>query len=230
MMNVVKSILIASSLLFVTGCDNESPNPDLGIAVYDKSGNIYTTVKIGDQTWLKENLRTTQYNSGDEITTTFSATTNISSETNPKYQWSYFNGTDPVGSGLGLLYTWHVLTDSRGVCPPGFRIPTDEDWNVLASFLGGNTVAGGKLKITGTGSWNAPNTGASNEANFNGMPGGYRLPSGTFQGIRETGLYWTTTSSDTDNAVAYSLSNQNAELGSASQNKKDGIACRCIKN
>jgi uncharacterized protein (TIGR02145 family) len=211
-------------------CDEDEPDSDLGRAVYDKSGNQYSTIKIGDQVWLKENLRTTLYNNGDPISTTANASTDISAEGSPKYWWIYFDGSDPVGTSVGRLYTWHALNDARGVCPPGFRVPVEDDWIELANFLGGNLFAGGKLKLEGTGIWNAPNLGATNEVNFDALPGGFRQPDGTYVGYGTSALFWTSTSSTVDTAIGFTLSNQNTVLGTATQDKKYGASCRCIEN
>lgn len=217
-----------SLLVFLLGCDDK-PLSDLPIAVFDKEGNQYSTTKIGDQVWLRENLRTTLYNNGDPIETTATANVNISGVTNPKYQWLYFNGADPVGAGIGLLYTWHSIMDNRGICPPGFRVPSEEDWTQLATFLGGTGSAGGKLKQIGTGLWNPPNTGATNEAKFNGIPAGSRIAEGSFSGLGTTGLHWTSTTINSETVIAFTLSNQSSVLASSIQNKKSGLSCRCIK-
>jgi uncharacterized protein (TIGR02145 family) len=113
--------------------------------IADGDGNIYTTVTIGSQTWIRENLKTTKYPNGDLIGTTTPATLDISSETSPKYQWAY-EGDDINVLIYGRLYTWYAATDSRKICPVGWHIPNDTEWTILITYLCGGGIAGGKLK------------------------------------------------------------------------------------
>ncbi|MBI5184900.1 MAG: fibrobacter succinogenes major paralogous domain-containing protein [Nitrospinae bacterium] len=91
-----------------------------GKTVTDVDGNVYNTVTIGTQTWMKENLKVTKYRDGTAIPTT---TADISAETSPAYQWAY-NGDESNAAAYGRLYTWHAATDSRGLCPAGWHLPT----------------------------------------------------------------------------------------------------------
>jgi uncharacterized protein (TIGR02145 family) len=222
---------LASMAALHTGCnDSDQGNDSLPAAVFDNSGNQYAAITIGTQVWLNENLRTTRYNNGDNIATTDNASVDITAETNPKYQWIYFDGSEPIGTGLGRLYTWHVINDPRGICPPGFRVATESDWNALNTFLGGDFVInGGKLKIQGTGLWQSPNQGATNAVGFNGLPSGNRLPEGTFTGYKTSAVLWTSTGVNSTESRAFTLTNTAAVLGTATLSKSTGAACRCIK-
>ena len=111
-------------------------------AATDIDGNNYTSVLIGSQTWLKENLKTTKYLNGDAIPTT---TADVSGETNPKYQWAYNNDEGNV-STYGRLYSWYTVTDSRNICPTGWHIPSDTEWEALKAYLGGESVSRRKIK------------------------------------------------------------------------------------
>ena len=131
-----------------------------GKNIKDIDGNTYKTVKIGKQHWMAENLKTTRYQNGDLIGTTTSLAIDISNESNPKYQWAY-EGNESFVESYGRLYTWYAATDERNVCPKTWHIPSDEEWSILTSYLGGASVAGGKLKETGTKHWSYPKAGLS---------------------------------------------------------------------
>jgi uncharacterized protein (TIGR02145 family) len=158
--------------------------------VTDVDGNLYKTVAIGSRVWMAENLRTTRYRNGDAIGTTGPVTLDIRSESAPKYQWAYA-GDENNAAAYGRLYTWYAVTDDRGICPTGWHVPGDDEWSILVAYLGGPDVAVGKLKEIGTTHWNGPNSNATNESGFTGIPGGSRLPKGEFVNIGEMVHYWT---------------------------------------
>jgi uncharacterized protein (TIGR02145 family) len=158
--------------------------------VTDPEGYSYKTVKIGEQWWFAENLRTAKYNNGDLIGTTTPSTSDITGEAAPKYQWVY-DGDENNVSIYGRLYTWNVVSDSRGVCPTGWHVATSEDWQALFSFVGGRLYAAGKLKEAGTVNWRSPNTGATNEIGFSALPGGFRTETDSrFYDINTAGSWW----------------------------------------
>lgn len=227
---ILPVVLVALAAVTIGCKDSEEPDSSLPTAVFDNSGNQYAAITIGNQVWLNENLRTTRYNNGDNIASTDNASIDITAEVNPKYQWIYFEGSEPIGTGIGRLYTWHVINDPRKICPPGFRVATESDWNALNTFLGGNFVInGGKLKLQGTGLWQSPNLGATNDVGFNGLPSGSRLPDGTFTGYKTNAVLWSSTGVNATEARAFTLTHSAAVLGTATLNKSTGAACRCIK-
>jgi hypothetical protein len=114
-------IILMAGILFIVSCGNDTPEPKefvCGDTITDIDGNVYNTVSIGGQCWMKENLKTTKYRNGESIGTTSTATLDISSETTPKYQWAY-EGNESNVATYGRLYTWFAITDSRNVCPDG---------------------------------------------------------------------------------------------------------------
>ena len=117
---------------------------------------------------MAANLKTTRYLNSDLIGTTALATKDISVENEPKYQWAYAGDESNV-STFGRLYTWHAITDSRKVCLTGWHVPTDSEWTTLTTYLGGESVTGGKLKETGTFHWSSPNSGATNDSVFTAL-------------------------------------------------------------
>jgi uncharacterized protein (TIGR02145 family) len=128
------------------------------------------------------------------------------------------------------LYTWYAINDSRNVCPTGWHLPTDAEWTTLTTYLGGESVAGGKLNETGTTHWQSPNTGATNESGYTALPGGYQR-SGTFYYMGYVGSWWSTTESSTTDAYyrhTYYI-NSNVDRFSGG-NKDDGFSVRCLRD
>ncbi len=155
----------------------------------------YPSVLIGTQYWMDKNLELTTYRNGDLIPYVTDPTAWASLTTGA---WCYY-GNDP-SSGYGKLYNWYAVNDSRGLAPQGWHIPTDAEWTTLSTLLGGTSAAGGKMKTTGTTRWTSPNTGATNESGFAGLPGGNRTNNGTFYDIGDYGNWWSSTEHNTDNA------------------------------
>jgi uncharacterized protein (TIGR02145 family) len=192
----------------------------------DCEGNLYNTVIIDTQEWMSENLKTAKYCNGEPIGTT---TLDISAENLQKYQWAYENDEANVPL-YGRLYTWFALNDSRKICPTGWHLPLDSEWSALTNFLGGMTVAGGKLKETGASHWVDMNIDATNEVGFTALPAGYRDPDGTFYGIEDDADWWTGTQSDTYNAFDRSVSNMSGEVSKGFFDKGYGFSVRCVKD
>jgi uncharacterized protein (TIGR02145 family) len=152
----------------------------------------------------------------------------------PKYQWAY--DSNEVAT-YGRLYTWYVVTDSRNVCPSGWHVPADKEWTTLITHLGGNDVAGGELKETGTAHWFPPNEGASNETGFTALPGGTRQSTydgDSFVGIRTLGEWWSSTEDDTHYAYGWymvsHLSGVYSSVYMSNSSKQQGFSVRCLKN
>ena len=168
-----------------TAYGNSQPFTTLKIivdSVTDVDGNHYHVVLIGGQSWLRENLRVKHYRNGDAIPAV--TVDNLWKNLTTGALCAYDNLESNVPA-YGYLYNWYALTDARGLCPAGYHVPADGEWAVLGTQLGGDTIAGGKLKSTGTieqstGLWYAPNTGATNSSGFSGLPAGYRINYGTF--------------------------------------------------
>ncbi|OFY43216.1 MAG: hypothetical protein A2X18_09245 [Bacteroidetes bacterium GWF2_40_14] len=198
-------------------------------SVTDVDGNIYTIVTIGTQTWMGSNLKTTRYRNNDLIGTTTPATLDISGESSPKYQWAYSGNEENVAS-YGRLYTWYVVNDSRNICPVGWHVPTNAEWTTLATFLGGLSVAGGKLKEAGTGHWQNPNLGATNSSGFTALPGGYHSSLGFFDTIGYYGLWWSSTEITITNAGYLNMGKDYVELFMSNYTKSYGFSVRCVKD
>ena len=136
-----------------------------GQTVTDIDGNVYNTVTIGTQTWMQENLKVIHYNNGDSIPCTTTSTINGA-------YCNYDNDTNNVKT-FGRLYNWYAIVDNRNIAPVGWHIPSDSEWQILVNYLGGDSIAGGKMKEPDTILWDSPNLGATNESGFTGLPGGF---------------------------------------------------------
>ncbi len=168
----------------------------------DIDGNVYQTVKIGDQLWMAENLRTTRYRNGDAIPANLSnnewqTTKSGAYAIYPHNDVDGINSDEEMVESYGKLYNWHAVDDDRGLCPKGWHVPSDDEWHTLVDCLGGSDVAGGKMKSTRTEldahpRWDSPNEGATNESGWSGLPGGQRLFNGIF-GFIDSGFWWSST-------------------------------------
>lgn len=192
-----------------------------------RDGISYKAVRIGDQIWMAENLRATKLNDGTTIDLAEKSEAWENSST-PAYCW-YDNNEKLGRTTLGALYNWYTV-NTRKLCPAGWHVPTDEEWERLVNFLGGKAVAGGKLKETGTKHWKSPNWEATNESGFSALPGGDRYSTGRFYGIGTGGLWWSASESDTSNAFyVYMLYNfSNVQRNDAL--KEHGFSVRCVKD
>jgi len=194
----------------------------------DNDGNAYPTVKIGNQVWVAENLRTTEYRNGDPITKVTDAAEWTALET--EGCCAYNNNEENVET-YGYLYNWYAATDGRNIAPTGWHVPTDAEWQTLVDYLGGRAVAGGKLKSTS--GWSTPNAGATNESNFSALPGGYRNDDGGgFGGLAYYAYFWSASESGLMTAWLRNLFYSYANIGrSYGFNYKNcGFSVRLIKN
>lgn len=210
----------------------EPLNTDCQIGtVNDIDGNVYNTVTIGNQVWMKENLKTPRYNN---LTTIPYVTDNTTwgSLTAPGYCW--YNNNLSNKDQYGALYNWFTVNDQ--LCPEGWHVPSDSEWAILNNYLGGLSVAGGKMKSTGTieggnGLWVSPNVGATNESGFTAVPSGLRhCPEGTFDWMGIGTDIWSSTESDDDKAYNYSIENNKTSISRDNDYKQVGLSIRCIKN
>lgn len=223
-------------ILFLTSC---GPNPGKdrsGSVVNDIDGNEYNTVTIGTQVWMSEDLKVTRYNDGTPIPQV-TRNEDWASLTTPAFTW--YNNDDTNREEYGALYNWHAVQTGK-LCPEGWRVPSDEDWIELISAYESNSKAGGALKEEGTDHWRSPNSGATNESGFTALPGGYRSYNGTFNLLRASGYWWSTTedswygagNSTGDTAsttvIFYNLRYKEREFYRFISEKSNGFCVRCI--
>ena len=197
-------------------------------SLVDIDNNIYYSILFETQEWMGSNLKVTRYGNGDLIGTTTPVTLDIQAEANPKYQWSYNGDENAVINYDGRLYTWYAAADSRKLCPAGWHLPSDEEWSVLINYMGGETVAGGKMKTVHH--WMNPNTGATNESGFGAIPAGTRDPDGTFQALNYSARWWSSTSYSTTEAYNRYCDNLTQQIIKSVNTGSSGYSIRCIKN
>lgn len=154
----------------------------------DLDGNLYHTVTIGTQIWMLENLNVTHYSNGDPVPYVTDQTQWENNRTSIGYCCDY-NNDSSIGAIYGKLYNWGVVTDVRNICPAGWRLPTQTDWDTLENYLGGIDIAGGKMKEAGTVHWATPNTGGNNSSGFTALPAGGR-ELGPSTGLGTVAYFW----------------------------------------
>jgi len=194
--------------------------------VADADNNMYHSVTIGTQTWMQENLRTTLYNDNSSIPLVTDKTEwkNLSSA---GYCW-YDNDGDSYKSAYGALYNWYTVNTGK-LCPSGWHVPTNAEWITLANYLGGESVAGDKLKEAGSDYWGDLNTG-TNETGFTALPGGYRTEEGIFTNIGINAQFWSASSLLPTSSYSVILYNNARNISRAGTTNVYGLSVRCIKD
>ncbi len=195
--------------------------------VTDIDGNTYQTVYIGNQWWMAENLKVTHYQNGEAIPSITDAT-EWSNRTDGAY-CNYKNDATNTDT-YGKLFNWYSVNDRRKIAPEGWHVPTDDEWRTLIDYLGGASVAGGKMKETGTIHWKSPNTGATNESGFTALPGGIRNDQGDFYSLGSTASLWSSTGSISGNAWIRYPQYSNPEVRQYRGSKRYGSSVRCVRD
>jgi uncharacterized protein (TIGR02145 family) len=219
-----------STILFLvlglTSCSNEETKTQ-NQAVSRPTVPIQNgEVQIGTQVWMTKNLNVSRYRNGDPIpqVTDLSIWVNLTSGA-----WCYYANNSSNGVVYGKLYNWYAVNDPRGLAPVGYHIPSDAEWSILTIFLGGENVAGGKMKATTL--WDSPNTAATNSSGFSGLPSGLVNPFGQFYGIGSTSYWWSTSlDSNMVNARYRYLENNTGRVSQGTAGKNRGFSVRCIKD
>jgi uncharacterized protein (TIGR02145 family) len=194
--------------------------------VTDIDGNVYKTVMIGKQLWMKENLRVTRYNDDSPIPH-ITVDADWATTIGPGYCW-YNNNESAYKDTYGALYKWYTIV-SGNLCPAGWHVPSDVEWNSMLDQLGGEAIAGGNLKETRISHWRIPNTGATNGSGFTALPGGSRRSLGAFKGLDETGNWLTASEFDSQLAWERVISYDNSNNQKNTSKKIDGLSVRCVE-
>jgi uncharacterized protein (TIGR02145 family) len=192
----------------------------------DYDGNAYPTFQIGAQVWMSENLRVTHYRNGDAIPNVTDNTA-WAALTTGAYCW--YDNNQGTNAKYGALYNWYAVDDSRGLCPAGWHEPTDAEWTTLTTYLGGESVAGGKMK-SASALWGSPNTDATNSSGYKGLPGGHRVISGGFNSVGYYGVWWTSTEGGGDDAWYRYLHYSDPGVNRDYDYKESGFSVRCLRN
>jgi uncharacterized protein (TIGR02145 family) len=197
--------------------------------VKDVDGNTYQTIIINGQEWMAENLRTSTYANGDPIP---NVTDNTQWGNLTSGAWAHYNNDSQYENPYGKLYNGYAASDTRNICPTGWHVPTDVEWTILGNFLGGDVIAGGKMKSTGTQYWASPNTAADNNSGLSGLPGGnrYSNSNGPYNAIGGSGYWWSSSQNNTTNAWYRTLYYGTGNLTRYGGNKREGISVRCLRD
>jgi len=211
---------------------------DSGFFIDERDGHQYKWVKIRDQIWMAENLKYLPSVVGPAT----------GSQTTPHYYVYGYDGTNVADAKAttnyatyGVLYNWPAAMKGeasstsnpsgvQGVCPKGWHLPSDAEWKQLSYYLGGASIAGGKLKQTGTTHWYFPNTGATNESGFTALPGGERNSDGIFNYIEISGSWWSSTEINADIGWLLDMSSNLSDATENGYEKSYGFSIRCVKD
>jgi Fibrobacter succinogenes major domain (Fib_succ_major). len=221
-----------SELKFTTKTPGVQFNTSLTYGtITDIDANNYKTIPIGIQVWMAENLKTSKLNDGTSIlsVTDDAQWTNLLA---PAYCW--FDNNDTLYENIyGAYYNWFTVSTGK-LCPVGWHVPSDDEWQLLVDYLGGNNIAGSKIKEAGTNNWVFSNNDATNSSGFTALPGGMRgTLDGTFSGQGNYGGWWSTTELNTSPlSAAWSrwIHGDTTVIVRSEIFKKDGFYVRCVKD
>jgi len=202
----------------------------------DQEGNVYRTVKIGTQVWMAENLKTTKYSNGVSILSAVDSAQWVTAKSG-----AYSSATSSIGSApniandcpYGKLYNWYAVINESKICPTGWHVPSDAEWRTLVDLLGGESVAGGKMKSAGVNYWQFINRGGTNSSGFSALPAGGRFANAGYLQKGFTGYFWSSTESNMFNGFAsFWTINDDVEriAPPGAIQKESGFSVRCVKD
>ncbi|MFM7671278.1 MAG: fibrobacter succinogenes major paralogous domain-containing protein, partial [Bacteroidota bacterium] len=187
--------------------------------------SIAQTVTIGTQVWMTKNLDISTFRNGDPIPQAKTDEEWKKAGDNTQPAWCYYENDPANGAKYGKLYNWYAVSDSRGLAPVGYHIPSDDEWTILTDYLGGAEKAGAKMKSKQ--GWAEDNNG-TNSSGFSGLPGGFRSLVGTFGYIGKFGGWWSFAEYSTDSAWYRYLSSNGGDVGRSLDDKGEGFSVRCL--
>jgi uncharacterized protein (TIGR02145 family) len=189
----------------------------------DIEGKVYSTVQIGDQCWMSQNLRVSRYNDGTVIPE-ITLSNPVAWSTNDTGAWSFYDDEEDNNTPYGKLYNYYVVENAKNVCPVGWKVPTDQEWGVLSTFLGANAAR----KMKSTSGWRDSGNG-TNESGFNVFPAGRKGVTGTaYTEILMAARFWTSTENNINNGWIYRLTYDSNELQRDYNQKGNGFSIRCM--
>ncbi len=219
------------------------PCPDMP-TVTDIDGNVYNTVLIGNQCWMKENLKTTSYRNGTSIE--YPGNDNDAWENNITGAYAWFDNANSWKDLYGALYNWHAVNSANGICPAGWHVPSHDEWKAFTDYLGGdflmnvheikscrqvNSPLGGNCTTSEHPRWNATDYGwGTDEYGFSGLPGGYRTWDGFYFSMGISGYFWSSTENSSSNAGYRLMINESNLFIPVSDDKRDGRSIRCVRD
>ena len=212
-----KTVIIFALLCFIETVSAKNPGIDT------------TTPKasVGAFQWMTKNLDVSFYRNGEPIAQVTDPTAWANLTTGA---WCYYNNDSTQGKTYGKLYNWYAVNDPRGLAPAGWHIPSDAEWTALENSLGGSLVAGAKMKEAGILHWTTPNTGANNNSDWTGLPGGCRAVNGFFSSIEDNGFWWSSSESNTSLAILRILAYTGGRISKSYGYKYYGYSVRCLRD
>ena len=206
-----------------------NPNPidtTINSTITDADGNVYTSVTIGTQEWMTENLRTTKYSDGTSIPNVTGKTDWYKLSTGA---WCNYDNSSTNDVTYGKLYNWYAVNTSK-LCPTGWHVPTDAEWTILTDYLTANGHSGKEgTALKSTSGWSSGN--GTDDYGWLGLPGGYRYSaSGLFKYIGGNGFWWSSSQSFTDYAWYRNLGGSNDSVYRNYFNKRNGFSVRCLRD
>ena len=209
----LNSFLIVGILFFVlfTGCSSK---------------DSFNKVKIGNQTWMTENLNVSTFRNGDSIPEAKTDEEWEKAGMDDKPAWCYYDNDPANGKKYGKLYNWYAVADPRGLAPEGWHMPGDAELSLLTDYLGGEVEAETKMKSTN--GWNSRN--GTNKSGFSGLPGGSRYPYGNFYTRGVYGYWWSSTEYNAADAWYRSMNSDDSNVYRHDNKKDFGYSVRCIRD
>jgi uncharacterized protein (TIGR02145 family) len=214
-----------------------NPNTTDCGTVTDIDGNVYGTVRIGGQCWIKENLQVTHYRNGDEITSDLDSAEWQTAATGAT---CIYEDSAALATTYGRLYNWYAVADPRGLCPQGWHPPSATEWQLLEQTLGLPANAAGNLGMRGIAEnvggkmksvsalWTAPNGGATNSSGYSALPAGTRGTNSLYYGLNTSATWWSVTEASSTTGWSRYLSHDVGGIGGYDYTKTVGLSCRCI--
>jgi clan AA aspartic protease (TIGR02281 family) len=213
-----------------TPVSNGSNSQQINAPTNTASSSIPSVV-IGKQEWMSKNLDVDKFRNGQTILYAKTAEEWRRALDTGQPAWCYYDNDQSNGVNYGKLYNWYAVTDPIGLCPVGWHVPSDAEWTIMEGYLGGVSVAGGKIKSTDSQYWQSPSTDTGNKTGFSGLPGGYRSSYGTFLDFGCKGYWWSSTAESGSSTATYLYINcKNAYLNRYYHNKSSGLSVRCLRD
>ncbi len=234
-----RRLLFTAAIAFLVSCSSEDTKSKVEPLSRVTPPVLSNTVRIGSQVWMTRNLSASRYSDGTPIP---QVTNSTQWEDLTTGAWCYYENNTANGTVYGKLYNWYAVAGiydaasaanpvlRKKLAPAGYHVPSDAEWTILTNFLGGESVAGGTMKATGTNLWLSPNTGATNSSGFTGLPVGGRGTNGSFIGIGGAVSLWSSTEVGTISAWYRYLNYNTAAAPRYSIVRKVGFSVRCLRD
>ena len=192
---------------------------------------VYAEAKIGTQIWMLENLNVSEFRDGTPIAQAATDAEWVEAGEEGVPAWCYYDNNSDNGGGYGKLYNWYAVSALNGLAPEGWHIPSDEEWTALTDHLGGESVAGKKMKSMDFGAERPGESGnGTRELGFTSFPAGYRAINGVFDWIDQNSYWWSATESSFHSSYFRGLFHNEDGVSRFGSSKKTGFSVRCVRD